>query len=66
MVRPPESESMPTDSLINRALGILRFYSIGICSRSRSRSVAATYNHRTLHSHLDGDPAKHAGAGGIQ
>jgi hypothetical protein len=40
MVRPPESESMPTHSLIDRTLGILRFYSAETCSRPLTPSIS--------------------------
>src|SRR5665647_1960618 len=33
IVRPPKAESMRIDSLINRPLGILRFYAAGTCSK---------------------------------
>ena len=45
MVRPLKSESLPTDSSINKALGILRFYSAGTCSRACS----VESNHSPLH-----------------
>src|SRR5262245_21728475 len=35
----PQIESMPTDSLIIRPLGILRFYSGGTCSSARSGRI---------------------------
>src|SRR5262245_12315938 len=39
----PQIESMPTDSLIIRPLGILRFYSGGTCSRAAQIDILRGY-----------------------